>query len=83
MEQQLPPNRDLAHEVSRVADELKRMNSPLRPFLRGLVQGLGTALGATVIAIAFLYAFGAILHAIGLDKLIDSLGALQQYLPKK
>ena len=59
---------DLAHEVHRVADVLEKQNNLGRRFFLGLVLGLGTALGASIIATLTLFVLKAVLNEyLGID----------------
>jgi len=66
----------LAVELARVAKALERQNELRRRFMTGLVFGLGTAIGASIVASFLILAFTRILHAVGLDAvLIDQRAA--------
>ena len=64
--------RGLAKEVSRVATALERQNSAKRRFLMGIVFGVGTAIGASIIASLIVILAVKALSVIGLDSV--SLG---------
>ena len=61
------PIYELAHEVHRVADQMKRRSSIFRRFLLGIVFGLGTAIGASVIATLAILFLREFLHSLGID----------------
>ncbi|NCN52256.1 hypothetical protein GW943_00375 [Candidatus Parcubacteria bacterium] len=67
-------NEEKLYEIlSSVDEQLKIQNSPKRVFLKGLVRGLGTALGATVlVAVVTSIAFN-------LAGTIDIGAAIQQF----
>ncbi|MCR4278295.1 MAG: DUF5665 domain-containing protein [bacterium] len=59
---------DLAHEVHRVADVLERQNLLSRRFFMGLVLGLGTALGASIIATLAIFVLRVFINEyLGID----------------
>ncbi|NQV12079.1 hypothetical protein HQ524_01825 [Candidatus Uhrbacteria bacterium] len=57
----------LAREVSRVASALERQSSAKHRFLMGLVFGVGTAIGASLIASIIIITIARTLSAIGID----------------
>lgn len=64
--------KDFEKNVARLADEVQKLNAMPRRFLLGIVQGVGTAIGATVIAALVVYILVQILQSIGLDGLISN-----------
>ncbi|MBU0625323.1 hypothetical protein KKF05_03200 [Patescibacteria group bacterium] len=62
----------LAEEVARVADVLEKQNKLSRRLFLGIVFGVGTAIGASIIASILILAFSRIMTAVGLDTLVDS-----------
>ena len=61
MTDQLDPHDRLAEELAHLAETLDRQNSWARRFLLGIAGGVGTALGATVIAGVVLFMLGNVL----------------------
>ncbi len=55
-------------ELSRIAKALERQNDFKRRFLVGVVFGLGTALGASIVASLIILSFSSLLSAFGLDQ---------------
>ncbi len=64
---------DLAQELHKLDATLRALNSPHRRFTLGMIHGVGTAIGATVIAAALIYAIISTLHALGLDGILEVL----------
>ena len=62
--------KSLSKEVSRMADILDKQNHLKRRFLLGLIFGLGTALGASVIASILVLSLSRLLSLAGIDSLI-------------
>ncbi len=58
---------NLSKQVSRVATALERQNSARRRFLMGLVFGVGTAIGASIIASAIIIFMVRAFSLIGFD----------------
>jgi len=52
---------------------LERMNSLKRRFLLGIVHGVGTAIGATIIAAIIIYFLIQGLQAVGADWLLERI----------
>ena len=63
---------ELAKEVHHLADVQERRNKFSRRFYSGVVFGLGTALGASIIAAVVLYILSKIFQTIGLETMIGS-----------
>jgi len=69
-----PTNKDtdvynrLTDAVSRVADVLESQNRYRRRFLMGIVFGVGTAIGASIIASILVLWFSWLLQVVGLDE---------------
>lgn len=57
----------LADEISRVALAMERQNSLRRKFAMGVLFGVGTALGASVIASILVLIFSSFLRSVGLN----------------
>ncbi len=57
----------LANEIARVANAMELQNSLRKKFLMGLLFGIGTALGASVIASILVLLFGQALQSFGID----------------
>jgi hypothetical protein len=62
----------LSTEVARVADALETQNSARKRFVMGVVFGVGTAIGASIIASVLVLIFSQTLSAVGLSQ--DFLG---------
>ena len=60
-------NDRLASEIARVATAMELQNSLRKKFLMGVTFGIGTALGASVIASILVLVFAQALQSLGLD----------------
>ncbi|KPJ85371.1 hypothetical protein AMJ57_03320 [Parcubacteria bacterium SG8_24] len=61
----------LSDQISRVADALEKQNSLRRRLLTGLIFGVGTAIGASVIATLIIIGAARLLAPIGIDFLSE------------
>jgi hypothetical protein len=62
---------DFAGSVSRLTKMMRKQNSLSRRFLAGMVFGVGSAIGATVIAAALVIVLSRLLAPIGVDLMSD------------
>jgi len=62
----------LALEVSRVADALEKQNNLRRRLFVGLIFGVGTALGASIVASILVFMLSRTFLALGVD--LGSIG---------
>jgi len=62
---------EIGSELMLVATELKKANSPKRRFFLGIIFGVGTALGASVIAGVLVLLMARLLAPIGIDFMSD------------
>ncbi len=72
MKRNLTANQSLIIEVSKLTKVLEKQNSWKERLLLGMVQGVGTAIGATVIAGMALYGLNTILHQIPWAEVIQN-----------
>lgn len=64
----------LIREIKQLHKVLSRLNSPWRRLLLGVVSGLGSAIGAIVVA-AFLFLwFSQLIEGTALEKALDRVG---------
>ena len=66
-----PDISDLSKEIGRVADALEKQNSFRRRLLTGITFGVGTAIGASVIATLIVIGTARLLAPIGIDFLSE------------
>jgi len=71
--------RELAKETGRLASNVAKQNSLSRRLLVGILFGVGTAIGASIIATILVVAFSRIVAAFGVDLLRES-EQFQDYL---
>ncbi|MBU1348553.1 hypothetical protein KJ781_00600 [Patescibacteria group bacterium] len=64
--------RALGREVGRLAQATERQNNLRRRFFLGVFFGLGTALGASIIASVLVYGLRNVLSVIGLERALQS-----------
>lgn len=74
---------DLAAETALLSRRVKGSNSLFRAFMKGIFSGVGTAMGATLVAAGVLYVVWGFMQKTGLDKYmnpdaIDQLIQLQE-----
>jgi len=67
----------LTSEIIELTKHVRRSNSLFRALLKGIMVGIGTALGATVIAGLALWLLWSTIQELGLDKYFNT-DALQQ-----
>lgn len=70
---------DLATETARLSRRIKRSNSLFRAFMKGIFSGVGTAMGATLVAAGVLYLVWGFMQKTGLDKYMNP-GAIDQLI---
>ncbi|MBU2566529.1 hypothetical protein KKG46_03125 [Patescibacteria group bacterium] len=73
----------LTAQVARVADMLEKQNRIKRKFFLGLMFGLGTALGASVIASLLVISLSRLFSLAGIDSLIigdDTVKTFEQQI---
>lgn len=63
----------LADEIAHLSLVLKQQNSWSRRLLIGIVQGVGTVIGATVIAGIVLYIIGSIVQQIPWNDIVSQM----------
>ena len=68
MDKEVPNGKetDLAEEMRELRAHIERINSPKRRFLLGVIAGVGTALGATIVAAPLIVALSNALTRVGL-----------------
>ena len=68
MDKEVPNGKetDLAEEMRELRAHIVRINSPKRRFLLGVIAGVGTALGATIVAAPLIVALSNALTRVGL-----------------
>ena len=64
----------LQKELRKLDRTLPALNSPQRRFVLGIVHGVGTAVGATIITAVLIYGIISTLHALGLDDVMNAVG---------
>ncbi len=72
MKRNLTENQSLIIEISKLTKVLEKQNSWKKRLSLGMVQGVGTAIGATVIAGMALYGLNAISHQIPWAEVIQN-----------
>ncbi len=60
-------NAKLIKEISRTAAALEKQNNPGARFILGIVFGVGTAIGASIIASLVLFGSAKVLQMVGFD----------------
>ena len=65
-------NPNLANELARIATAIEQHNTWHRRFLLGLLQGVGTVLGATIVAGTILYGMATIAEQVPWGSIIQS-----------
>jgi hypothetical protein len=68
------PETSLLQAVQRLTVATERANSPGRALVRGLLLGVGTAIGASVVAATLLSGFWRFTKDIGLDQALRNAG---------
>lgn len=63
----IPQDENLTRQVSRLADALEKQQSFKRKFFSGIVLGVGTAIGASMIATIVILSLNRILSFIGIE----------------
>ena len=67
---------DISKELTELTAQLQLQNSPTRRFFLGIITGVGTALGATIVASLIILILARVVSTIDeipfLDKIIDS-----------
>lgn len=66
----------LTKQLERLNKNLERQNSNKHSFTRGVITGLGTAIGATIIAGIAITFIVRIMNSIGLTELITKLQSI-------
>ncbi len=72
MKRNLTENQTLTGEISKLTKIITKQNSWEQRLLLGVVQGVGTVLGATVIAGIVIYAMNTISHQIPWAEVIQN-----------
>lgn len=70
---------DLAAETALLSRRVKRSNSLFHAFMKGVFGGVGTAVGATLVAAGVLYVVWGFIQKTGLDQYLNP-GALDQLI---
>lgn len=74
--------RALAKETQRIANQLEKQNNLSRRFVVGILFGVGTALGASLIATIIIVIFSRLVSGVGIDLLKESQ-SFQHYLQQQ
>ncbi len=79
----IPPDQHLALEkhIDDLVITLEKLNSWRRRLLLGIIHGVGTALGATIIAAIIIYLIVNAMRALGFEGLLEALN-LEHLIPQ-
>ncbi|MFH1404728.1 MAG: DUF5665 domain-containing protein [Patescibacteria group bacterium] len=67
-------DKKLIKELNNLEKTLSKLNSVKRKLLLGIVHGVGTAIGATVITAIIIYFVVSTLRILGLEGILDAIG---------
>jgi hypothetical protein len=73
----------LIAEFGRVANSLERQNKLSRRLLLGVIFGVGTALGASIIASLIIFVLSQFMRVVGLETVINSRSPLEQVIEQQ